>query len=357
VALGAAFFADRVGDSGPRLDSGLRVGDKVVSPFTVSCGECHFCRIGATCRCVHNALFGTPTLPGGQAQFIRVPKAGGTLVRISGDNGAALDGVADSALLLLGDILPTGVFAALQALQHPKLLPILTGIPYPGSLYRSSTSLSQALFNLHSVEDDDKVLTIAVVGLGPVGLCATISLIHFLSQSAIAFHVIAIDLLATRREKMKAIFKALDLSATSDFSFAVCKPDEAPGITKQRTGGVGCNAVLEVVGHPSALELSYDLVRPFGVISSVGVHQAPPLSLTGRDVYNKNVTLEFGRCPVRAVLPLAIDVLKMHSAVFSGVGSDPFALVERIEPIGDAAHWYERFDKGQCGKVLFDPWA
>ncbi|KAI0691365.1 chaperonin 10-like protein [Cerioporus squamosus] len=81
VALGPSFRSDATGR--PELYSTLRVGDKVVSPFTVSCGECHFCRIGFTCRCIHSCLFGIPHLPGGQAQYVRIPKAGGTLFNLS----------------------------------------------------------------------------------------------------------------------------------------------------------------------------------------------------------------------------------------------------------------------------------
>jgi threonine dehydrogenase-like Zn-dependent dehydrogenase len=112
----------------------------------------------------------------------------------------------------------------------------------------------------------------------------------------------------------------------------------------------------QVVGNNSALTLAHALVQPFGVISSVGVHQAPPLPFTGRAMYDTNVTLEFGRCPVRALFPLALEVLRARQDVFGSVGVEA-GLVERIVPIGEAARWYEEFDKGRCGKVLFDPWA
>lgn len=76
---------------------------------------------------------------------------------------AALNGIADSSLLLLGDILPTGTFAALQVLQHPKLRPLLTGLPYPmlGELGTRSAA---------AMATEDRVPTFAIVGLGPVGL-------------------------------------------------------------------------------------------------------------------------------------------------------------------------------------------
>lgn len=111
----------------------------------------------------------------------------------------------------------------------------------------------------------------------------------------------------------------------------------------------------QVVGNNSALELAYALVRPFGIISSVGVHQEPPLPFTGRDVYNKNVSFDFGRCPVRAMFPLALEVLAKHQDVFGGIG-EVSSLVEKVVPLDQAAESYKLFDQGKCGKILFDPW-
>jgi threonine dehydrogenase-like Zn-dependent dehydrogenase len=65
-----------------------------------------------------------------------------------------------------------------------------------------------------------------------------------------------------------------------------------------------------VVGNNSALSLAYDLVRPFGVITSVGVHSPlASMPFNGGQLYNKNVSFDFGRCPVRAMFPLAFDLL------------------------------------------------
>jgi len=126
-------------------------------------------------------------------------------------------------------------------------------------------------------------------------------------------------------------------------------------IVQEWTGSVGCNAVLEVVGNPSALQLSYDLVRPFGHISSVGVHQAPQIPFSGRDLYNKNVSFDFGRCPVRSIFPMALDLLLRRQDVFGGVG-EKSSLVDKVVSMEKAAESYELFDKGLCGKILFDPW-
>ena len=135
-----------------------------------------YCRVGFTCRCVESRLFGTPDTPGGQAQYVRVPRAGGTLYNLQGISAASvrpdqdtketIGKLADSSLLLLCDILPTGVFAAFQALNHPKTLPMLTSRSYPQS---SGTTLLDSDASV-PLKAEDKVLTIAIIGLGPVGV-------------------------------------------------------------------------------------------------------------------------------------------------------------------------------------------
>ncbi|EKM57942.1 uncharacterized protein PHACADRAFT_116423 [Phanerochaete carnosa HHB-10118-sp] len=325
----------------PELYRTLRLGDKVVSPFTVSCGECHFCRVGFTCRCMHSVLFGIPALPGGQAQYVRVPKAGGTLFKVESVTAASKDGsvscLADSSLLLLADILPTGVFAALQVLQHAKTSPMLTASPYPFGGF-------------------DRILTLAIVGLGPVGVCAAVSLLDMLSgiqqTKDVQYRVVAIDPNESRRAKMTKIAEAIGASRKS---FAVADIPQAKRTVSEWTSGIGCNAILEVVGNNSALELAYGLVRPFGSVSSVGVHQEPPLPFMGRDLYNKNISFDFGRCPVRAMLPIASKILAKYQAVFGSIG-EKISLIERVVSLEDAPKSYELFDKGKCGKILFDPW-
>lgn len=76
--------------------------------------------------------------------------------------------------MLCGDILPTGYFAALQALGHPNLGPIMQGQTYPlvlGNLLPRIVGTQQAVAR---VLPEDRKLTIAVVGLGPVGVVRVI---------------------------------------------------------------------------------------------------------------------------------------------------------------------------------------
>ena len=75
----------------------------------------------------------------------------------------------------------------------------------------------------------------------------------------------------------------------------------------------------------------------------------------GRNLYDKNVSFDFGRCPVRAMLPIASKILVKHQAVFGTIGEE-ISLIERVVSLDEAAESYELFDKGKCGKILFDPW-
>ncbi|HEY2722486.1 MAG TPA: alcohol dehydrogenase catalytic domain-containing protein, partial [Chitinophagaceae bacterium] len=87
----------------------FKKGARVLSPFTTSCGECFYCRIGLTCRCENGSLFGWVQnghgLHGAQANYIRVPMADNTLLPVSAD-------LNEKKALLLGDVFSTGYFCA-----------------------------------------------------------------------------------------------------------------------------------------------------------------------------------------------------------------------------------------------------
>ena len=122
-----------------------------------------------------------------------------------------------------------------------------------------------------------------------------------------------------------------------------------------------------MVGNDSALKLAYDLIRSFGVISSIGmycnpslffflssspsgpgVHTSAHLPLSGGDLYDKNVSLSFGRCPVRSIVHDAYVVLARQKDALRQV-------IEKIVPLSQAKESYEDFNKGIGGKILFDP--
>ncbi|KAI6130046.1 chaperonin 10-like protein, partial [Pisolithus croceorrhizus] len=360
VELGSGFHPLEARDR-PSLYSTLKVGDKVISPFTVSCGECHFCRIGFTCRCTESRLFGTPNTPGGQAQYVRVPKAGGTLYKL--DEALAtytaqeleaqrgIPTLADSSLLLLCDILPTGVFAAFQALDHPKTLPMMTFQPYP---HGSALVTLKGVHAPSLQRPQDTVFLIAVVGLGPVGVCACVAMLDILWAKGLDFKLVAIDPIEARRNKIARIYSKMSREQERG-CLEVAGIEDAKCVVSEWSNGIGCNAVLEVVGNNSALSLAYELVRPSGCITSVGAHSDSTVPFTGRELYDKNVSLDFGRCPVRAMFPMALDLLVRRQDIFGDVGGE-VSLVDKVVGFSEAATMYQEFDKGKCGKVLFDPW-
>jgi len=79
----------------------FKVGDKVVSSFAPFCMSCWYCKHGFTNRCPMSVGFGTQLLDGGQAEFVRIPYADGTLHHVP-------EGVEDDLLILMCDIMPTG---------------------------------------------------------------------------------------------------------------------------------------------------------------------------------------------------------------------------------------------------------
>ncbi|GJJ14830.1 hypothetical protein Clacol_009098 [Clathrus columnatus] len=360
VALGESYSETAAALGRPPLYATLKVGDKVVAPFTSSCSECHFCRMGFTGRCEKCLLFGSQRLSGGQAQYVRVPLAGGTLFKIPPDNVKTEEDItqwkhiSNASLVLMADILPTGLFAATQLLQHPNILPALKSKPFPVSLYEGNQKAAVGA-NIIPLTDVDKQLTLAVIGLGPVGLCAIVSLLEQLeSNKSQSTRIVAIDLLESRRTKAAEIVKKIG-GVPGNGLFKTATIDEGKKIVAEWTGGLGVNAAIEIVGHNDALELAFELIRPFGVITSVGVHQNHQVPLIGKGLYDKNVSLVFGRCPVRTMFPFALELLLKRQDIFGDVGQET-SLIDRVVSIDEAAESYVMFDKGLCGKVLFDPW-
>ncbi|KAI5792472.1 alcohol dehydrogenase [Peziza echinospora] len=246
----------------------FKVGDRVISPFTTSCGECMYCTLGFTARCQKGKLFGCEKLDGAQAEYVRVPLADGTLV-------ATPEGLDDKVAVLMADIFPTGFFAARTA---------LTNLPPPP----------------HPV-------TIVLLGLGPVGLCALLSLLHLTRLPTSPFYrpptaqttIIAIDSNPLRRSH------ATSLGVTALPPFTGQAPYTHPALPPH-----GADAVIDCVGHPLALRSAFDLVRPFGAIASVGVYnQTHSIPWTAGEAYDKNVRVVMGRCPVRGVFEDALVAL------------------------------------------------
>lgn len=140
----------------------------------------------------------------------------------------APEGVEDKLLVLMADIFPTGYFAASNA-------------------FKTSTP------------EQISEQTVVLIGCGPVGLCALINALEFKPK-----HLLAVDSVPSRLELARSL-------GAEPWNFL----QDRPGLdsrVKELTDGRGADAAIEVVGSSPALRTAFDLLRPWGVISSVGVH-------------------------------------------------------------------------------------
>ncbi|KAJ4316812.1 hypothetical protein N0V84_007680 [Fusarium piperis] len=274
----------------------IKIGDKVVAPFTASCGNCFYCNSGYSARCVESQLFGCETLDGGQAEYVRIPMADGTAVK-------APDTISDQALLLMADIFPTGFYGVKSAME---------------------------LCPSQNVQD----ATMVVIGCGPVGLCAILAASHYKPR-----HLFAIDSVESRLEQARKL-GAEPLNFESDKAGLEAR-------IKEVTNGRGADMVVEVVGQSPALRTAFDIVRPFGAISSIGVHNKE-IPWTGDDAYTKNIRLQMGRCPVRSVFPEALKLLEQKQDLIG-------FMFERVMPLSQAPEGYTLFEQRKTQKVVFAP--
>ncbi|KAL2167838.1 hypothetical protein VTG60DRAFT_705 [Thermothelomyces hinnuleus] len=276
----------------------VSVGDKIVSPFTVSCGECFYCKNGFSSRCVHCLVFGTEGLAGAQAQFVRVPRADGTVMKAPPE-------ISDDALVLMADVFPTGFFGAKNA---------FAGLP---GTQRPSDAVA------------------VVIGCGPVGLSAIVSALEYKPK-----HLFAIDAVESRLRVAKYL-GAEPLNVADGQENIVKRIGEL-------TEGRGADVVVEAVGLSAALRTAYDIVRPFGSISSIGVHNSS-MPFTATEGYDKNVKIQMGRCPVRSIFPEALPVLAKAQHRFG-------FMFEKLVPLSEAVESYALFSEMQVQKVIFKPW-
>ena len=283
-------FLGEVVETGKKVKN-FNKGDRVVSPFTTSCGQCYFCDIGLTARCSNGQLFGWVEngegLHGGQAEFVRVPYADTTLVNIP-------DHLDERHVLLTGDILSTGYFCADMAEIRP------------GGFY-------------------------VVVGCGPVGLLTIMSAFEQGAEK-----VVAIDAVPERL-KMAASLGANAIHLMEDPILHVLG----------KTGGIGADTVMEAVGSPGAQDLAYKLIRPGGIISTVGVHTSDQFTFSPVDAYDLNITYKIGRCSARYYMDILIP--KLEDWPF-----DLDMIFTHEMPLSKGKKAYELFDKKEegCLKVL-----
>ncbi len=324
----------------------LKVGDRVVVPFNISCGSCFMCSRGLQSQCettqVHEhdkggALFGYTRLygsvPGGQAQYLRVPQAHYGPVVVPDD------GSPDEQWLYLSDVVPT----AWQAVEYADVT--------PGS-------------------------TVVVLGLGPVGqMCARIALHRG------AGHVVGVDQVPERiAMAARHGIEVLDLNRTGDGDLleavravtdgrgADCVIDavgmEAHGsplaeMTQKAVGFLPDAVAAPFVGKAggdrlAALYTAIDVVRRGGTVSISGVYGGAKDPLPLLQLFDKQVTVRMGQANVRRWLPDVLPLLQDPS--------DPLGVLDlrtHRMPLEQAPEAYRMFQKKEdgCIKVVLDPWA
>ncbi len=318
-------------------------GDRVVIPFNISCGDCFMCHQDLYSQCettqVHEqgmgaSLFGFARLygnvPGGQAEFLRVPQAQFTPIKIP-EEGI---GMPDERFVYLSDVLPT----SWQAVEY-------AGIPEGGS--------------------------VAIYGLGPIGqMSARIARYK-------GYRVIAVDFVPERLEMARGHgIEVVDASST----------DDVPSAIREMTDGRGPDSVIDAVGmeaHGSpaanlaqqatgllpdklaqsalknvgvdrltALNQSIDTVRRGGTLSLIGLYGGTADPINMLKLFDKQIQIRMGQANVKAwvddIMPLLIDPA-------DPLGVENFATHKL--PLDQAPHGYEIFQKKQDGaiKILLQP--
>ena len=321
----------------------LAVGDRVVVPFNISCGRCWMCERGLQSQCETTqvraqhkgaALFGFSSVygsvPGGQAQYLRVPQAQYGPIKVSPDGP-------DERYLFLSDILPT----AWQGVQY-------AAVPDGG--------------------------TLVVFGLGPVGQFASRIGRH------LGHRVIGVDFVAERR----AMAERHGVE-----TFDPTGVDDVPAALIELTGGRGADSVIDAVGmeaHGSAgakvgkiaqaaagllpdalaqkltetagvdrltaLVDAIGTVRRGGTVSVSGVYGGAADPLPMMDLFDKQIQLRMGQCNVKRwiddVLPLVEDP------------ADPLGVLDlttHAVPLEEAPAAYKTFQEKSdgCIKVVLKP--
>ena len=250
--------------------SGLRAGDRVLASCISACGSCMYCRQGHYGQCRNGGGWILGHLVNGvQAEYARLPFADLSTYKLPPT-------VSDEAAVLLADILPTSYEVG-----------VLNGGVRPGD-------------------------TVAVVGVGPIGLAAILT-----SRLYSPSHIIAIDKASSRLEAAKQFGADIAL-----------RPEDDPvSAIRSLTDGLGADVVMEAVGTPETFELCTTLVRPGGRVANIGVH-GKPATLHLEDLWIRNVTITTGLVDTystpRLLTMLAAGQLDVAHMVTHRFGLDEF---------------------------------
>jgi threonine dehydrogenase-like Zn-dependent dehydrogenase len=314
----------------------LKVGDRIVVPFTISCGACFFCKRGFYSGCERSnpnakkaaklwghspaGLFGYSHLlggfPGGQAEYLRIPYADVGPIKVP-------EGLSDEQVLFLSDIFPTGYMAA-------------------------------DFCGLKGGE------TVAIWGCGPVG--------QFAIRSAFllgADRVIAIDTVPERLELAQVAG-----AVTLDF-----KKEDIYERIQELTEGRGADACIDAVGtepdtgsgfdavldrvkvatfmgtdRPHVLRQAIHCCRNFGTVSIVGVYGGFVDKIPMGSAINRGLTFRMAQTPVQHYLPKLLERIEKGEI-------DPTVVITHRATLDEGPELYKTFRDKQdgCIKVVLKP--
>ncbi|MDB6144795.1 MAG: fdH, partial [Pseudomonas sp.] len=313
----------------------VQTGDRVVIPFVIACGDCFFCQrdLFAACETTNTgrgailnkkaippgaALFGFSHLyggiPGGQAEYVRVPKANTGPFKVPGT-------LADEKVLFLSDILPT----AYQAVTNTNI--------GPGS-------------------------SIAIYGAGPVGLLSAAC-----ARMLGAEKIFMVDHHHYRLAYAQKAYGVIPINFDDD-------DDPADTIIRQTPGSRGVDGVVDAVGFEAkgsttetvlatlklegssgkALRQCIAAVRRGGVVSVPGVYSGFIHGFLFGDAFDKGLTFKMGQTHVQHFLPELLERIE-HGDI------SPEAIITHRMSLEEAATGYKIFDKKEedCRKVILTP--
>jgi 2-desacetyl-2-hydroxyethyl bacteriochlorophyllide A dehydrogenase len=287
IALGHEAIGTVV-ESGPDVRN-VKVGDQVMVSSVTGCGSCPGCATSDPVMCYSGfQIFGGGVLGGAQADLLAVPAADFQVRKMP-------DGISTEQALLLTDNLPTGWAAAQRA-----------DIPFGG--------------------------TVAVIGLGAVGLCALRS--AFFQGAATVF---AVDKVEGRLQRA-ARWGATPITSPATEAILAA------------TGGRGADAVIDAVATDASLTDAINAVRPGGTVSVVGVHDMNPFPLNALGCLIRSTTLRMTTAPVQRTWPELIPLLQSGRLDVDGIFTTTM-------PLADAAKAYATAESrsGDEVKILLTP--
>ncbi len=265
----------------------LKKGDRVAANCETFCGECFFCRHGFINNCEKGGWELGCRIDGCQAEFVRVPFADTGLTKIP-------ENVSYESALFVGDILSSGYFGA----------------------------------EMCEIKKGD---TIAVIGAGPVGLCAMMC-----AKYLGAGKIIAIDVDASRLEIAKN-------QKLADFVFN--PPDcDVEKEVKNLTENRGADGVIECAGAKDTFEMSWKIARPNAIVGVVAMYEENQI-LPLPQMYGKNLTFKTGGVD-------AIHCAKLLDLISKGLISTDFLITHKVS-LGNIKNGYELFEnkRENCLKV------